>query len=495
MQPTHIHYTPGDCALFIGPSDLLLKRLELLRVAGLRPALLCTDLPDLENLPRGLRALSGRLAGVSGWMGMFTASLQSASGPVDLAPLSFHDDGHFDWVIDFSGAPAPGKGAAPLGHYALPPDDFPALKRSLLEIATRLREGHDKPRYFQFDAEKCAHRRQSVAGCSTCQAVCAADAIGSDGEVARIEPYLCQGCGACALVCPSGAVRHVLPGSDTQLARLGATLEPGSSGLWITDDATDAADGWLPWPLPETASLGLEFWLAALALGGKRVVIAAKRSSELSHAALAGQIELGRALLAGLGLPPALGWAESAEALVALPPLAPFTPPVGDGKRTLLCAALDHLAAHAPAPPVSIELPTAAPLGEVEVDARLCTLCAACVRICPANALSLPGSVSQLAFTESRCLQCGLCVNVCPEKVVRLKPRYLVTKTAREAPRVIAEAEMVACAGCGMPYTTRTMLARTQAMMAGHPMFQGEQAGLMSLCPDCRQKAMAGVPM
>jgi len=492
MQTTQIHYTPGDCAVLIGPSDLLLKRLEACRIAGLRPTLLCTDLPDLESLPRGLRALPGRLAGVSGWMGAFTARLESANGPVELAPLSFHDDGHFDWVIDFSGAPPPGKGVAPLGYYRLPPDDFPALKQVLLEIARRLREGHDKPRYFHLDTEKCAHQRQSVAGCSACLAVCAADAISGMGEGVHIEPYLCQGCGACALVCPSGAVRHVHPGTAAHLAHLRATLKPDAAGIWITDDADDGRPGWQPWPLPEAASLGMEFWLAALALGGKQIAISAKHSPVLSRAALSSQIELGRNLLVGLGLPPAIGWEEAKE---RLPPFTPFTPPDGDDKRGLLFAALDHLAAHAPAPPVSVELPATAPLGAVEIEASLCTLCAACVRICPADALSLPGSISQLAFTESRCLQCGLCVNVCPEKAMRLRPRYLVAKAAREAPRVIAVAEMIACAGCGKPYITRNMLARTQAMMAGHPMFQDEQARLMSLCPDCRQKAMAGIPL
>jgi len=37
-------------------------------------------------------------------------------------------------------------------------------------------------------------------------------------------------------------------------------------------------------------------------------------------------------------------------------------------------------------------------------------------------ALSLPGSITPLAFTEQRCLQCGLCANVCPEKAVTLTP-------------------------------------------------------------------------
>jgi hypothetical protein len=38
------------------------------------------------------------------------------------------------------------------------------------------------------------------------------------------------------------------------------------------------------------------------------------------------------------------------------------------------------------------------------------------------------------------------------------------------------------------------MIARSQALMADHPMFRGENARLMTLCPDCRQRAMAGVP-
>lgn len=361
------------------------------------------------------------------------------------------------------------------------------------EIATRLREGHDKPRYFHFNADLCAHQRQGVAGCSACLSVCAADAITDAGETVKIEPYLCQGCGACALVCPSGAVRHAIPGTSAQLVRLGTVLKPDSAGVWITEDAAEAPPGWLPWPLHEAASLGLEFWLAALALGGGRVAISAQRGPELSRAALAGQIEQGRALLVGLGLPPAIAWAEAGDGLATLPPLTPFTPPEGDDKRALLFAALDHLAGHVSTQPTSIELPVTVPLGDVQIDASLCTLCTACVRICPSNALSLPGSTSQLAFTESRCLQCGLCVNVCPEQAVSLHPRFLVARAARETRRIIAEAEMVACGGCGKPYTTRAMLARTQAMMVGHPMFQGEQARLMALCPDCRQKAMAGV--
>ncbi|MGA7181274.1 MAG: 4Fe-4S dicluster domain-containing protein [Thiobacillaceae bacterium] len=497
-----IRFTPGDCALLIGPAALLLKRLEAVRIAGLRPALLCTGVNDAASLPSGLRALTGQLADLSGWMGAFRARLHTANGPADLTPLSFHADGHFDWVLDFTGSKPPGLGVAPLGHYSLVPDDYPALKQALLEIAQRLRDGFEKPRYFHLNADLCAHQRQSVAGCSACLAACAAGAISFGKQSAQIEAHLCQGCGACALVCPSGAVRHAYPGTSTQLARLRAALEAwrqlegGPAGLWIVEDETDPpSPGWLTWPVREAASLGLEFWLAALALGAQRVALAVGQGPEMSRAALASQVELGRSLLTGLGLPSALGLADTRAALAelpGLPPLPPFDLPGSDDKRSLLFAAIDALAAGVATLPASIPL-SAGPLGEIRVDPAKCTLCSACVGICPAEALSVIGPLTQLAFTEERCLQCGLCVNTCPEKAVSLSPRLLTSRTARKRPRVLVEADMFACSACGMPFATQAMMRRSRALMADHPMFQGEQARLMDLCPACRQKAMVGI--
>jgi len=500
-QPETVRYSPADCALLIGPGELLLKRLEALKLTGLRASLLSTDATDL---PRGLRALSGELADVSGWMGRFTARMVTHQGPVDLSPLSFHDDGHFDWVLDFSATPRVSTEVPPLGYYALAADDFPALKRSLLEIAGRLRGGHEKPRYFSFDADRCAHKRQEIAGCNACLPACSAGAISSEKEAIRIEPNLCQGCGSCALVCPSGAVRYADPNPGFSLTRLQAMLTAwceasgGPVGLWIVDAAgeVETPSGWLPYVVQEPASLGLEFWLAALVSGCNRVAIAADAVPAKTRRALNEQLALGQALLAGLGLPSALGMAANAAELAALPILPDAIPAelaATDDKRVLLYAAIDALIAHAQTPPTSIAL-AVAPMGEVRIAADKCTLCAACVRICPNNALSLPGTTMQLAFTEERCLQCGLCANVCPENAVTLTPRLLISKTARQSPRVVAEAEPFACTGCDKQFATKAMIERSRTMMAGHPMFQGEQARLMTLCPDCRQKAMAGVP-
>lgn len=504
--PDSVRYAPGDCALLVGPAETLLKRLEAVRLAGLRPALLCTDFPDPDGLPRGLRALSGELADVSGWMGTFRARTQGRDGAVDLAPLSFHEDGHFDWVLDFNASarsPVP-----PPGYYTLATDDFPTLKMALLEIAGRLRNGYEKPRYFDFTESLCAHRRQEVPGCQACLSVCPAGAISAGKESIRIEPHLCQGCGTCALVCPSGAVRYAHPGPGFSLTRLQAALSAwreaggGPVGVWIAspDQAEEIPDGWLPHVVDEAASLGLEFWLAALAAGANRVAIAAGAVPAETRRALEDQIGVGRAILAGLGWPTALGLADTAEELAnpsetlpAMPQVPAVALTIGDDKRELLFAAIDVLARYGKTDAHAFVLPTGAPMGEVRIAADKCTLCAACIRICPAGALNLPGTTSQISFTEQQCLQCGLCLNVCPEKAVTLAPRLLVSASARLAPRVVAEADMFACTGCGTPFASRAMIERSRIIMADHPMFQGEQARLMTLCPDCRQKAMAGV--
>ncbi len=488
-------YRPGDCILLIGPAELLQKRQEAVHVAGLRTALFCTAPGDIERIAAGQRALAGSLAEVSGWMGAFSARMESNRGPVDLAPLSCHEDGHFDWVLDFTGG---SRKAQTPGYYQLPADDFTAFKQAILEIVRRTRDGYEKPRYFSFEESLCAHSRQGIAGCSACLSVCAAGAISPGKEAVHIEANLCQGCGSCTLVCPTGAVRLLHPDVSERLAELNErlALPTHSTGVWIvrSEIANAAPAGWLALSTDKPASLGLEFWLAALAIGSRRIAIAYGDVPEAAQAALSDQIATAQSLLQGLGFAAAIGRAETPKELTGIP-LLPERPQArlfkSDNKLALLNAALAALLGQTDT--IEIPLPAGSPLGAVEIDRERCTLCAACLRVCPTGALAHPGATNQLAFTEASCVQCGLCVNVCPEKAVHLKPRLLVSPSARSTPKVIAEAMMFACAVCGKPFATQAMIARSRAMMADHPMFQGERARLMELCMDCRQQAMAGV--
>lgn len=261
------------------------------------------------------------------------------------------------------------------------------------------------------------------------------------------------------------------------------------------NETAELPDGWLTYTVSEPASLGLEFWLSALARGFTRVAIMASQLPASTHQALEKQAELGRAILTGLGYPPVLAVFDDITELDVLPikrSQSLKSLQASDDKRMLLFQSLDSLIEGVEHPPVSVSLPSGL-LGEIRVSAEKCTLCTTCVRVCPSEALSLPGTTLQLAFTEQLCVQCGLCQNACPEKAITLIPRLVISRNARTTRRVVAEAQAFSCAECGKQFATVAMVERSRAMMAGHPMFQGANARLMEMCPDCRQRAMAGV--
>ena len=54
----------------------------------------------------------------------------------------------------------------------------------------------------------------------------------------------------------------------------------------------------------------------------------------------------------------------------------------------------------------------------VRVDGQLCDSCAACVSVCPADALMLDCG---LAVDAGKCISCGRCVAVCPYGALALE--------------------------------------------------------------------------
>ena len=78
-------------------------------------------------------------------------------------------------------------------------------------------------------------------------------------------------------------------------------------------------------------------------------------------------------------------------------------------KRQSIRNAVDHLALHCNSGVEAIELREQSPFGQVAVDQNACTLCLACVTVCPASALQDGATLPQLNFIESQCLPCGMC--------------------------------------------------------------------------------------
>jgi ferredoxin len=580
-----VAYNSSGRLLIIGPASLVRPALALAQSAyeALEPTGFVTafDLPDSSE--RSVSVLTGQPLALTGHLGHFELSWTAANPidldlctrcgacqrvcpegaisdalQVDLTRCQSHRDcvkacdavgairfdrlqetqvGEFDLVIDLRPESFFGQMDAPKGYRHVPAADLAAVYQALAQAAGEVGE-FEKPKFFKYDVNLCAHGRNGQVGCQACIDVCSTKAPRSVFENGRgrieVDPHLCMGCGACSTVCPSGAMRYAYPSADRIAQELrvvakayreagGEIDERSAPSLLIygqTDELGGAegllnalgrqarkgqADGlpahWIPFGVHHPASLGLECWLAALCYGfGEVMVLLTGEEDGRYHQALSEQVGHAQAILQILGLRPhavRLHLANSPDALqsgLSNSPVAsaveqPATFGLGLDKRQALDMALEYLMTHgrvtSTPTPLPAPLPAGAPMGSLVVDRDRCTLCMACVGACPAHALKDGSDRPLLAFVERNCVQCGLCVKTCPESALTLEPR-LAPLAARKESRVIHESEPFCCIRCGKPFATKEGLRAMLLRIGQHPAFAGEALKRLEMCGDCR---------
>jgi ferredoxin len=374
----------------------------------------------------------------------------------------------------------------------------------------------EKPKYFAYNAAICAHSRSKKPGCSRCIDVCSTEAIRADGDHVLVEPHLCMGCGACATVCPSGAMTYAYPSVPDTARRIRTMLQTYAAAggrdacLLLHADAARPVLSRLarrhrglparciPLEVHHVASVGLDTWLAALAYGASQVAcLLTGEEAPAYREALQAQMTIAETIVQALGYEgPHLRLFEAADAAQLDRALwdwpapravaAPATFAAGHDKRTVAFMAIEHLAKQAPRARQEIALPAGSPFGTIEVDRAACTLCLACVGSCPTSALLDNPEKPQLRFIERNCVQCGLCAETCPENAIALSPRLALDAEAKAA-RVLHETAIFNCIACGKPLGTEKMIGAMLARLAGHSMF-AEPGALerLKMCADCR---------
>lgn len=515
-----IGYRSAGYALVIGSA------VDALECADrLREHLHCTVLADGPSegaLPAEAQAaqqdeahvtlLYGEPSELRGHLGRFSVRLQTPKGEdLALAALTNADHPYFDLVLDLRRSPALTMDVPPFGYYA-PRGDSEALERALVEMPEMTGE-FEKPRFFNYSPDICAHGNSGLTGCTRCIDACPTDAIRSIGEMVEVDPYLCQGGGSCATACPTGAIIYAYPGPKDTLSAVRTLLSSyrnagGEHPVVLFYDAEHGVEllqeaarqvphHVLPFAVEEIGSVGMDTWLATLAYGASRVeLLDHDRVAPSVRAEIDAQLRFAHAMLEGLGHDPdrlrkrygrlpAIDDGESVpEALTA----ASFE--TFNEKRGTLRLALDHLAtvAGSAAQPV-FGLPQGAPFGQVQVDQNACTLCMACPQVCPTSALTDAGDKPQLNFNEDLCVQCGLCETACPENAITLEPRFVTDWERRRQTRTLAEEEPFCCVSCGKAFATPSTIERMLSRLEGHHMFQSEeQRRRLKMCGDCRVK-------
>jgi len=465
--------------------------------------------PAPANTPgsMNIRHIQGRVTNLRGWFGEFAFGLADAPehGARDISPGG---DGTFDMVIDLSATPLIERSVPPLGYFA---------PRNPEELASTLEQSHylvgrfTKPKYFHYEPGLCAHASFGQRGCTRCLDVCGADAIRSDGDRIEVEPHLCQGCAACTLACPTGALSFRVPTRAELLEQVEQALAAADSANPVlvvhppdVQAPALAADQCISLAVEPLAAFGEELWLAALARGAGGVVLLADERTPLeTRRLLEVRVEMARSML------DACGHAADAVSVVEHLPDAPalagggrVTNRHGDTpadtseefplparhKRALLSRSLARLE-----PGESFEpgpLAAGSPLGRIIVDQQRCTLCSACAKICPTTAIrytdSTESGFARLAFAEELCVQCGACVSGCPESAISLQPR-MAPLQVRGFWRVLSSGPLATCPDCGRGFMPRKLLDANirQTESAGMPAAALEQ---MNRCPDCRHR-------
>ena len=456
--------------------------------------------------------VAGKLVSLTGYLGAFELVFESRSMLAQGLQTS-----PFDLVLDLRATPAFGMHQPPQGYFHAA--DEAAFSRALAELPEMVGE-FEKPKFFAYKESLCAHSRSKQVGCNKCIDICSAAAISPAGDFIKVDPHLCMGCGACATVCPSGAMSYQYP----QVADRGAQLKTllnsyrlaakgqgelpvvlfhnGTEGrdalIGLTADGFGLPANVLPLQAWHVASTGVDVLLGAIAYGAGHVAVVTTASDAPQYLdALRTEMNLGETILHALGFAGAhfslIATQEGSISAAAMQTLVPGeTVPVAAGfnlsndKRSTLEFAIEHLMRHAKSKPEQIVLPTGSMFGAINVDKQKCTMCLACAGACPASALMDGGDVAQLKFLERNCVQCGLCEKTCPENAITLFPRLLLNDKRKSAV-VLNDAEPFDCISCGKVLGTRQMIESMLGKLAGHSMFQGgEKLKRLQMCADCR---------
>ncbi|HVJ23567.1 MAG TPA: 4Fe-4S dicluster domain-containing protein, partial [Burkholderiales bacterium] len=500
-------------------------------------------------LERRYPVWSGKVTGLSGWLGAFEvewrqenpidlevctrcnacirACPEDAIGfdyQVDLAKCKAHRDcvkacgdlgaidfsrventrkEAFDLVLDLSRAPLINLPELPQGYFA--PGDDPLEQALAAQQLTGLVGEFEKPRFFQYREKICAHARSGKQGCNACLDVCSSGAIQPDGDHVRVEPHLCAGCGGCATVCPSGAMTYVYPRVPDMGARLKTALatyrEAGGKDACILFHDGNGRNALLAYGrkgkgLParvipiecfHVASIGMDLMLGAMAYGASQVaVLVTDKTAESYVAATRRQMGYAETIVNALGYAGKhFAAIESPSALWEMAPAATVAKAASFNLSPDKRTTLDFVFDH---------------LAKGKD-----------------NTIPLPAGApfGALSVNKQTCTLCKACIGACPESAlvdatetpalrfierncvqcglcVNTCPENALTLVPRlvigkEAKEAVTlnEAEPFNCVRCAKPFGTRQMVENMLGKLGGHSMFAGGVRRLQ-MCGDCR---------
>jgi ferredoxin len=512
MAPVKTIQSSGVCCI-VGPTEQAIRMAELVQ-DELGVTCIVNDAGPVQLPSASYDMARGRLTGAYGALGNFElefAGLQ-ALNPAGRGALGYGEAkatvrSECDLFIDVrGGAPAFPSHEKRNGYFWADPDKTGELERIALTARERVGE-FEKTVYFNLETSLCAHSRANQSGCTRCLDVCPTEAIFSAGDHIEINSDICAGCGSCAAVCPTSAVtmnetpfeaitraldvmaKVYREHTDEAPRLVFHTLGAGADAISFLARYHDGlADDLIPFGLEHIDRIGHAEIMAGFGAGYAEVLILADNRAD--RLAVSAEVELVQAMLKGTRNSPSRVRVIAAEELgetgdnagrVSEPVLL-----VG-GRRDITRVTAAAMADRIEAP---IALPAGAPYGAIEISSDKCTLCLACVSLCPTGALGDHPDRPEVQFTENACVQCGICESTCPETAITLKPQLDLSKDAL-SPRALHGEEPFECIKCGTPFGVASTINRIVEKLENQNWMytKSDNVQLIRMCNDCRVKS------
>ena len=496
--------------------DLALKLSDELAVTVLLDQELENIIPRSEyNVCRGiLKKATGYLGNYKIVVNNYSELNPHGRGLTSFGPQKKEVNSECDIIIDLRGSNSLFQNEKKKdGYIRINPNDKIGLEKVFRE-AMNFKGEFEKPVYINFDETKCAHSRASRKGCTRCLDLCPANAIIPKGDHVSVDPYICAGCGNCSSVCPSGAAMYNDPSLEFILKRitnLSSNFRKYENKrlprLLFVDDifgkelislvaryGKGLPADLIPINIPNIEMLSHAEILASFALGFSEVFILKNEKEDSISLNL--QIQICKDILKAsseknvdrLKLIETMDpdyfeekvYNSESKNLIIDPILL-----IGD-KREITRTSTKALVGGDEV----IKLPDSSPYGSIIVDTNKCTLCLACISLCPTNALEDNADKPELNFTENACIQCGICMNTCPEKAIELNPQINLNNDALSQ-KILHSEEPFECISCNRPFGVKSTIERIVSKLENnHWMYQdSKKLDLVKMCDDCRVNA------
>ncbi len=512
MAPSKTIRSSGVCCI-VGPTEQAIRMAELVQ-EELGVTCIVNDAGPVQLPSAGYDIARGRLTAARGALGNFTmefAQLQALNpagrGEPGYGAVQATVSSECDVFIDLrGGAPAFPSYQKRNGYFWADPEKTGELERIALTARERVGE-FEKTVYFRVQEPLCAHSRANKTGCTRCLDVCPTEAIFSFGDHVQIDSDICAGCGSCAAVCPTSAItmnetpfEPLVKVMDTMASvyrehtsesprLVFHTLNAGAEAIAYLARYDDGlADDLIPLGLEHTDRIGHAEIMAAFGAGYAEVLILA--DNEIDRRSVTAEVELAQAMLKGThNSPSRVRIIEAIELCAAGDNAGRVSEPVllVGGRRDITRVTASAMANGVEAP---IPLPKGAPYGAIEIDSDKCTLCLACVSLCPTGALGDHPDRPEVQFTENACVQCGICESTCPETAIVLKPQLDLSTDALSA-RALHGEDPFECIKCGKPFGVASTINRiVEKLENQHWMYtNSDNVQLIKMCDDCRIKS------